>query len=82
MPDRDKFAEREDKHEVYDHWDGADLSDYFALVAQHGAENVRIENHYYGEGEDRAVEIRVIDKATGELLGSFDMSHPCPPFCP
>lgn len=82
MPDRHLFEGTEDKDPVFDWWDAADLRPMFECIAQHGTQNVRVENHYYGQGEARAVEIRVVDKATGDLLGSFNMSHPCPPNCP
>lgn len=80
MPDREKFQDRDDKHEVYDWWNGEDLADFFASVEEQGAENVRIEAHYYGEGEKRQVELRIVGSADDH--GSYNVSHPCPPFCP
>ncbi len=62
-------------------WYGYDLYDFFATVAKYGQDNVYIEMHEEGEGDDKETFLDVFLIGTGEQVGHYNDSHICPPDC-
>jgi hypothetical protein len=63
-------------------WKGSDALDAFACLALHGAEGCTLSVRY-GLAKDGGVWQAWLVVARGkEILGAFDVSHPCPPDCP
>jgi hypothetical protein len=59
-------------------WKGSDLLEngFLTMILKEGAENLRIDFH----PQDGMLVIK--DAATGEVCGTYNQSHTCPPDCP
>jgi len=69
---------------IPDHWwwNGADLAPFFDLVQKVGAENVTIRAVPGLNAEGYSdLHLVVLNATTGEVLGEFNYSYPCPPVC-
>jgi hypothetical protein len=59
-------------------WDGKDLNEngFLEMLMAEGANNLRVEFHH------QSSDLVLVDKRTGEVCGTYNQSHTCPPDCP
>ena len=64
-------------------FEGADLKDMFEMIDTAGADNIRLKA-FPGLDEKGFPDLwfEVQEKSTGDPCGTYNASHPCPPFCP
>ena len=61
-------------------WYGKDLSEFFATVEEHGAENAYIELKKVRGKKEVYLVVKLLDSG-GQVVGHYDASHVCPPDC-
>ena len=64
-------------------FEGSDIKDLFETVEKEGIDNIRLKA-FPGLDENGFPDLwfEVVEKSTGEPCGTYNASHPCPPFCP
>lgn len=59
-------------------WNGSDLMEngFLPMILEEGAANLRVEFRHDTD------DLVLVDKRTGDVCGTYNHSHTCPPDCP